>query len=911
MKIAVNAFKGECPIVANRLLPEGAGSSVINANLVSGDLGSFADLGNPLQLAKSAPINTVWLMQGPPPDYWLQWSQGEVAYGSGIDASLGTIPGDSTYRTLITGLAGGPRQTNLYYATDPSQQGGSAAGAYPYQLFPLGLAAPANPPLAVGPAAPGGPLALYEYAALASVNNATVASAGAGYAIGDTLDLAGGTLALAGYPAQVTVNAVTSAGAIDTSQAGCIALAAQGFYAQGAGPPATAATTAHSGSGSGATLAVNVVGIQGANDAPPDGWGFAAYDNGAGSKGHFYAQPTGWQIASSQGDIYVIYSTQGFALKTAASFSLQADVSSDDAGGGNWADLVLQFAGTFNGAAPFSNVVGPTLALSVADGSFTLYPSVQGSNGGALSGTVLSAAAHAFAGATQYRVRVDAVAANNSAQPGYSVTATVAAVSAPAAVLASVSGFVPYAGESLGLATNHRGASSDGNLGSFRNVLVQVTAQASQAASESTAYVYTYVSNYGSGANAIEQESAPSDPSATVTYFLDGTVTPPAMTPVNVTIPPAPTGLGISAYRLYRLVRQSDGSELFELVQELPLGTAMPYADKVLDAALAEPLPSADWAPPPADLQGIVALSNGVMAGFFANTLCLSAANFPFAWPVGNQLATDRSIVAIAAIDTTVLVLTDGHPFTAWGSDPAAYSMSKETANQGCVSKRSAATHKRLGVIYASGNGLCYYRGQGQLDLIRAPQGGPWFSIEQWQALRPESILGVVHDDRYWFWYDNGGSKGGYVLDLSPGGQGLVALDFHASAAHVDPATDTLYLVPDFSVYPVNGAAVSAPLNVLSQWEGGGGLRPRGWQREDAVLPRPACFAMARVRAADYADVHLKAWCENGTACDTQVGSGAPFMLAPVSGIRWSLALGGASAINSVELVEQVEELAP
>jgi len=905
MKLQIQAFKGQAPIIADRLLPDGMASAALNANLVSGDLGGFADLGNPFQLAKAAPLNTLWLMQGPAPQYWLQFTQGEVAYGTSVDVSQGTIPGDTTYRTLITGLAGGPKQTNLHFATQDLPLGGTA-GAYPYTLLPLGLAAPGAAPTAVGPAVPAGPTAVYEYAALAAVNNATVVDAGGGYAIGQVLSLAGGTPALAGYPAQVTVNAVTASGAIDTSQAGCISLSAGGFYAQGAGPASPAAVNTGS-----ATLAVNVVGIQGANDAPPDGWGFDPYDNGAGSKGHFFANPDGWQIASSQGDMYVIYSTQGFSLKTAASFTFQVDVSSDDAGGGNWADIVLQFAGTFNGTAPFSNVVGPTLALSVADKTFTLYPSVKGSNGGALSGTVVSSANYDFLGATQYRVTIDAVGATSSAQPGYSVTATVAAVADPTHPLASVSGFVPYGGDTLGLATNHRGNGNDGNLGSFRNVLVSVTAQANQATGESTAYVYTYVSQYGSGDDMIEQESAPSDPSATVTFFVDGSTTPPTMTPVTVTMPPPPSGLGITSYRLYRLAQQSDGSEVFELVQQLTPDAANPtvFSDNVLDENLSEPLPSADWAPPPDNLQGIVALSNGVMAGFFANTLCLSAANFPFAWPVGNQLATDRPIVAIAAIDTTVLVLTDGHPFTAWGSDPGAYSMSKETANQGCVSKRSAATHKRLGVIYASGNGLCYYRGQGQLDLIRTPQGSPYFSIEQWQALNPQSIIGAVHDDRYWFWYDTGTAKGGYVLDLSPAGFGLVALDFHVSAAYVDPATDTLYVVPDESLYPINGVVVGAPLNVVSQWGGGSGMRPRSWERDVLLLPRPACFGMARVRAEDYGDVQLTVACENGTAYSGSVSGPAPFVMAPVTGVRWSIALSGASRINSVEIVESVEEL--
>ena len=133
MKLAVTQFQGEAPITADRLLGPGMASSAVNAKLVSGDLDSFADFGNAFTLAKTAPIEALWLMQGPAPSYWLQFGEGEVAYGSGIDVALGTIPGDSTYRTFITGLAGGPRQTNLFYATDPSQRGGSAVGAYRFR----------------------------------------------------------------------------------------------------------------------------------------------------------------------------------------------------------------------------------------------------------------------------------------------------------------------------------------------------------------------------------------------------------------------------------------------------------------------------------------------------------------------------------------------------------------------------------------------------------------------------------------------------------------------------------------------------------------------------------------------------------------------------------------------------------
>ena len=893
MKISIAGFRGEQPIVANRLLPEGGGSAVVNAKLVSGDLDSYADIGDPFQLAKSPLIEAIWLMGGPAPDFWLQWGEGELAYGGGIDVSLGTIPGDATGRCFITGLAGGPRQTNLYYATDPSQQGSNAAGAYPYILFPLGVVSPGVPPTAVGPSAPAGPTTEYDFAAEASVNDAKVASAGSGYAVGDVLDTSQGTVASGLHGAQFKVTTVDTSGAVTG-----VSLQSEGFFAANAGPPLSGATVT-GGHGSGATFNLAVVG------SSFDGFDTYTTDNGAGyyiNWGINSAQR--WAVSSGQGDVTVAYSTTTFGLKAAGSWVFQADMETDDNGGGEFTDLLMYLCGTYGGG---SAINGPLVVLSKSDGTFTLYSSFGGTNGGAVSGTVVSQQSVSIAGNTMYRVAASCVAQTAATTPGFSVTVTLATQAVPGNILATLSGFVPYAGESLGVGSNHRGDHDHGNDAQFENLLVSVSQPAAQVNSESTAYVYTYVTQYGIAPNQITQESGPSDPSATLTYFLDGSTNPVTMTPVSVSIPPAPAGLDIVSYNLYRLVAQSDGSEVFELVQTLAANTtqAVVYPDTTLDSALGDPLLSSDWEPPPADLQGILALPNGIMAGFFANTLCLSARNYPFAWPVDNQLPTDTPIVGIAAIDSTVLVLTTAHPYTAWGSDPSAYSMSKETANQGCVSKRSAATHKRLGVIYASGNGLCYYRGQGDLDLIRMPGGDPYFSVEQWQALNPSSIIAVVHDDRYWFWYTRAdGAKGGYVLDLSPAGFGLVELDFHVTAAYVDPASDTLYFVPDFSLYPINGSVVSAPLNVLSQWEGGAGVRARSWERDDFLLPRPAAFSMARVRGEDYADLQLKVSCENGIAFQGAVSGSGPFVMAPVVGVRWNIALSGQSTVNGVELVE-------
>lgn len=757
MKYSVTYFQGEIPRLGNTKLPDGAASSAVNSKIMTGDVGSFYDIANPFTLSKSAPIEVVYKLSG----YWLQFSDSELTYGASIDISAGTIPGDTTYRTFITGISTGPRQTNLYYATDPSQQGSSTAGAYPYVTFPLGLAAPATAPTA-STSSPVQQASTYEYGQPVSVSNAVVASAGTSYVVGDELTVSGGTTVNALAGATLKVKTVDGSGAITG-----ISVLTGGFYTSSGAPTSPASVTG--GTGSGATFTLSTVTMSYNGLSPQN------VDNGAGFYITWSVLPNALQLAFGEGDTTVCYTTDAFSLSTAQTFTAQIDASSDDNGGGEYPDIILYLCGTpgfvntENGS--FRQLVGPAVVLSKTDGNVKLFTKMKGTNGGAVTtapgGSVVDTASITVAGTTYYRIKATCTAQTSSSVPGFAVTVTIAEQSAPSTVLATLSGFIPYSGEQLGFGANHRGTHTNGNDASFSSFLITVQQPTSAVSEESTSYVYTYVSTYGSGANAITQESAPSDPSATLTIYTDTSTSPNTLAPVSVSIPAAPAGESITDYNLYRLVLQTDGSEVYQYVTQLASSTsaATSYTDTTLDADLGAAITTTDYAAPVSNLQGITALPNGVMAGFFDNTLALSAQNFPFAWPVGNQYSTDTEIVGIAAIDTTVLVLTTAHPYTAFGSDPGSYTMSKETASQGCISKRSIATHKRVGVIYAAGNGLAYYKGQGHLDLIRDKDDNPYFTFEQWQALKPDTIIGVVHDDFYWWWYDSRtysgtGSKG-------------------------------------------------------------------------------------------------------------------------------------------------------
>jgi hypothetical protein len=252
-----------------------------------------------------------------------------------------------------------------------------------------------------------------------------------------------------------------------------------------------------------------------------------------------------------------------------------------------------------------------------------------------------------------------------------------------------------------------------------------------------TSYVFTYV-------NDVDEESGPSLPSEIVTRptGVSVAITTPTDTPTGTS-----SEYGIVSKRIYRAATGNTGT-VFRFVAEIPLAQAI-YDDVLTDAQLGEVLETELFALPPDDLRGIIALPNGIMAGFRRNQLCLSARNHPHAWPVEYRLNTDTDIVGIANIDSTIVIGTESFPYLAGGNDPSAFSMTKLEVPQACVAKRSFAYLTNIGVVFASPDGLIAVAGTGQVRNLTETV----FSRRQWQALEPTTILGVAHDDVYHFWF--------------------------------------------------------------------------------------------------------------------------------------------------------------
>lgn len=250
----------------------------------------------------------------------------------------------------------------------------------------------------------------------------------------------------------------------------------------------------------------------------------------------------------------------------------------------------------------------------------------------------------------------------------------------------------------------------------------------------SSIYCYTYVRSLADG--RIQQESAPSPPSELVDVEDGDGVT------VHGFSLPDMEDAKITHLRLYRTVSGEKSSE-FRFLVELPLDT-VEHIDTLHDKDVpTEVMRTSLWDSIPDDAHGLIKTDNGLYAAFHNNELLISEPFVGYAFPSAYRLTVEDSIVALGHVDGTIIVLTTGRPYLVAGSVPESLQLIHLPIEQACVSAASVASLPG-GIVYASPDGLMLFT-TGEQTLASAQT----FTREQWQDLRPESIMGTVHDGRY------------------------------------------------------------------------------------------------------------------------------------------------------------------
>lgn len=352
------------------------------------------------------------------------------------------------------------------------------------------------------------------------------------------------------------------------------------------------------------------------------------------------------------------------------------------------------------------------------------------------------------------------------------------------------------------------------------------TLAASTGSAETRAYVYTYIGTFGS----VLEESAPS-PAASIS--LASTTTTVTVSGFS-TAPTTSAGYNITAIRIYRSVTSGTSAQYLYVGQVTvnpATGAASgSFTDNIAAASLGSALTSTYFTPPPAALQGLIAMPNGILAGFTGNQVWFCEPYLPHAWPVSYMMTVGAPVVGLGVFGQTLVVCTTQTPYLITGSQPGAMSQEKVPLPEPCVAKKSI-TSDQFGVLYASPNGLVSIA-PGTQDVITRPL----FTRDEWQAFVPTSMVGTIYQNMYICFYQVGSTKAALILmrgDTPP----LVTLDVAAQAVFVTRSTASVYYVSplDNAIYQLDADTVN---NTYYEWTS-----------KKFILPEPTNFAVVKAQA--------------------------------------------------------------
>ena len=387
-------------------------------------------------------------------------------------------------------------------------------------------------------------------------------------------------------------------------------------------------------------------------------------------------------------------------------------------------------------------------------------------------------------------------------------------------------------------------------------------------------YVFTYVTGFG-------EESAPSAPSVILPAVLPGQ----QVTVTNVAVTPGGS-LNITKWRIYRVVSGSIGAK-YQFVTELVIGTTS-YIDTLLNAVLGEVLPTIGWVIPNPNMKGLQSMPNGIMVGFFSNTLCFCEPFKPYAWPVKYQLTTEIDIISIGVYSGGILVTTARSIYICLGTDPSGMTLVPLDAPQICVAKRSMVGFEG-GVIYASPDGLIVVNQGGAMNAT-----APYFSKDNWNVLKPSSMHGYILDGRYFCFYNTGIVSGGFIFDPQNQDLGLVFIDTYATAGYSDKITDALYLQIGTDIMKWDSHTIKKILK---------------WKSKVFVHSKPVIMAYGQIKADKY-PVTYTLYADGVINSTKSVLNKKPFRLpAGKKATEWEVMVETTNNIYSVYAAESMEAL--
>ena len=297
--------------------------------------------------------------------------------------------------------------------------------------------------------------------------------------------------------------------------------------------------------------------------------------------------------------------------------------------------------------------------------------------------------------------------------------------------------------------------------------------------SNTVLFAYTWVTEF-------DEESEPSDLSTGVLWSPDLTV--------NLSgFAQPPLGRAVNRMRIYRSQTSTLGDTTLYFVAEREASTA----DFLYDEdtyPMNEVIPSTDYNAPPDDLQGLVALPNGIMAAFTGKKVYFSEPYRPHAWPEKYVMTVDYPVVGLGVFGSAIAVMTEGMPYMMQGTSPDTMVSTRLEVNLPCLSSTSIVD---LGysVAYASPQGLVTISQNGAVIASR-----DLLTMDQWRLMSPESFIAGQFAGRYMASYDYMDSqglqqRGMIIFDLSGAQPFLVRASDDADAMYFELGTGRLFLL--------------------------------------------------------------------------------------------------------------------
>ncbi|MFW5911002.1 MAG: hypothetical protein ACOCUJ_04090 [Thiohalospira sp.] len=386
---------------------------------------------------------------------------------------------------------------------------------------------------------------------------------------------------------------------------------------------------------------------------------------------------------------------------------------------------------------------------------------------------------------------------------------------------------------------------------------------------ESRVYTYTFVSAYG-------EEGPPAPPSSTVHPK-------PGQSVELGNLASPPTGnRNIDRIRVYRSATAAGDTEYLYLTEIEASETSI--VDDAPTEELSEPLPSMDWDPPPGDMEGLVAMPNGVLAGHRGKEVCFSEPYYPHAWPVSYRLTMDHPVVGLATTQEGLVVATTATPYIVSAAHPSAASMQEIEHPMGCVSGRGMVDMGEQ-AWFPTAEALVAVGAKGVQRISDEILGE-----DNWKALHPETIHAYRWRDRYIAFYDGEDGKGGFMV--SPGGSRFTFLDLYADSGWTDPETGDLFLLVDNEVWRWNDT----------------GRRTYRWRSKDYINAGAPAISAARVDADEY-PVTLRLFADGEEVAEREIPDGRIHRLPATRGRRFAFELEGTATVYTAALGQGIEEV--